>query len=269
MYWVNGVESETLPINDRSTQYGDGFFTTMKVESGEIRLWPFHLERLVISAQRLGIASPNWEDIENQVHAIAKMISLGGIKILISRGAGGRGYSPEGCDNTQVVISDFQYPAHYKQWQEKGIELGVSTVRLGLSSPLLAGMKHLNRLEQVLIKNDISKTAYLDAIVLDLNNHVIETSIGNLFWIKGDRIFTPKLSFSGVEGVMKKHIQQLAKEFQLELEEVSVALSELEKADEVFITNALFEIVPINAIVHQSFAQHKLTYRFQEKLYSC
>ncbi|PQJ89625.1 aminodeoxychorismate lyase [Aliivibrio sifiae] len=269
MYWVNGVESETLPINDRSTQYGDGFFTTMKVNNGEIRLWSFHFERLTSSSQRLGITPPNWKKIEKQVHTIAEKINNGGIKILISRGAGGRGYSPKGCNNTQVIISDFQYPAHYKQWQEEGIELGVSAIKLGLSSPLLVGMKHLNRLEQVLIKDEISKTVYLDAIVLDLNNHVIETSIGNLFWVKDDRIFTPKLSFSGVEGVMKKHIGQLAKEFQLELEEVSAALSELENADEVFITNALFEIVPINAIVNTEFTQHKFTHRFQEKLYSC
>ncbi|WP_300175275.1 aminodeoxychorismate lyase [uncultured Aliivibrio sp.] len=269
MYWVNGVESETLPINDRSSQYGDGFFTTMKVDNGKIQLWSLHLERLISSAYCLGIRAPNWQHLENQVYAIAKKVVHGGIKILVSRGTGGRGYSPEGCENTQVIVSDFDYPAHYEQWQEKGIELGVSTIKLGLSSPALAGMKHLNRLEQILIKKDISKTSYFDAVVLDLNNKVIETSIGNIFWIKGGRIFTPKLSFSGVEGVMKKHILQLAKEFQLELEEVSVELSELENADEVFITNALFEVVPVNMIAHTKFNQYKFTHWFQEKLYSC
>lgn len=269
MYWVNGIESETLPINDRSTQYGDGFFTTMKVENGEICLWPFHLERLKTTAKRLMITAPNWQELEEHVYSIAKNLPLGGIKILISRGSGGRGYSPEGCASTQIIVSDFHYPSHYKQWQENGIELGVSAIKLGLSSPQLAGMKHLNRLEQVLIKEDILKTSYFDAIVLDLNNYVIETSIGNIFWVKGDRIFTPKLSFSGVEGVMKQHIQQLVKELELELNEVNITLRELESADEVFITNALFEIVPINAIVNTTFTQHKFTHWFQEKLYSC
>ncbi|MGR6834572.1 aminodeoxychorismate lyase [Aliivibrio wodanis] len=269
MYWINGIESETLPINDRSTQYGDGFFTTMKVENGEICLWPFHLERLRVSAKRLMMTPPNWHELETQVCSVAKSMVLGGIKILISRGAGGRGYSPEGCVTTQVIVSDFQYPSHYKQWQENGIELGVSTIKLGLSSPQLAGMKHLNRLEQVLIKDEIAKTEATDVVVLDLNSKVIETSIGNIFWIKDGRIFTPDLSFSGIEGVMKKHLQQLIEESQLELNEVSVELCELENADEVFITNSLFEIVAINAIVNTKFTQHKFTHRFQERLYSC
>lgn len=269
MYWINGVESETLPINDRSTQYGDGFFTTMKVENGEICLWPFHLNRLKTTAKRLMMTAPNWQKLEEHVYSIARDLPLGGIKVLISRGAGGRGYSPEGCVTTQVIVSDFQYPSHYKRWQENGIELGVSTIKLGLSSPHLAGMKHLNRLEQVLIKDEIAKTEVTDVVVLDLNNKVIETSIGNIFWIKDGRIFTPDLSFSGIEGVMKKHLQQLIEESQLELNEVSVELCELENADEVFITNSLFEIVPINAIVNTKFTQHKFTHRFQEKLYSC
>ncbi len=104
---------------------------------------------------------------------------------------------------------------------------------------------------------------------MNLNDKVIETSIGNIFWVKNDRIFTPDLSFSGVEGVMKKHIEYLSKKYQLKISELSVNLSTLENADEVFITNALFEIVPINKIASIEFTQHRLANWFQEKLYSC
>ncbi|MUK61135.1 aminodeoxychorismate lyase [Aliivibrio fischeri] len=268
MFWVNGMESESLPISDRATQYGDGFFTTMKVLNKKICLWELHLTRLKTSAERLGITEPDWCVLEVQMIKLASKVINGGIKILITRGSGGRGYSPEGCTNTQVIVSTFTLPVEYQEWQQKGIDLGISDIHLGLN-PLLAGMKHLNRLEQVLIKQSVKKTDYLDVIVLDINNNIVETTIGNIFWIKDDRIFTPNLSLAGVEGVMKTHISDIAKSHHIDIESVHCNIDTLANADEVFITNSLFEVVPINKIKEIHFTKHTLTHWFQEKLYSC
>ncbi|MBB1314281.1 MULTISPECIES: aminodeoxychorismate lyase [Aliivibrio] len=268
MYWVNGVVTDSLPLTDRSIQYGDGSFTTMKVERGRVRLWDLHLARLKEASKRLDIKIEDWLLLETQIESCAHELQDGGIKILISRGSGGRGYSPEGCHDTQIIVSTFSYPTYYQNWKEGGISLMLCETQLGLS-PLLAGMKHTNRLEQVLIKKEIAKTMYLDGVVLDLNNKVIETSIGNIFWVKGDNIYTPNLSNSGVEGVMKAHIYALANLHGLTLFETSIYVDELCMADEVFISNSLFEIVPINAIGNTTFDSHKLSHWFQEKLYSC
>ena len=268
MFWVNGMESESLPISDRATQYGDGFFTTMKVLNKKVCLWDLHLNRLKTSAIRLNMTEPDWNALDKQITELATKVISGGIKVLITRGSGGRGYSPQDCDDTQVIISTFSLPIYYKEWKQKGIDLGVSDIQLGLN-PLLAGMKHLNRLEQVLIKQSISKTDYLDAIVLDISNNIVETSIGNLFWVKNDKLFTPDLSLAGVEGVMKAHIKKIASIHHIGIESVHCDFDTLAVADEVFITNSLFEIVPINKIKDIHFTKHTLTYWFQEKLYSC
>ena len=140
-----------------------------------------HLQRLKKNVAAFAIAEPDWLQLTDLVHRLAENYpDKGGVKVLISRGAGGRGYSPSGCNATQVIISDFAWPALYTQWQEQGIALGVCRQRLALA-PMLAGFKHLNRLEQVLLKKETEQAGWLDAVVLDVNGNVVEVTASNIF----------------------------------------------------------------------------------------
>ncbi|MGF1737095.1 aminodeoxychorismate lyase [Photobacterium satsumensis] len=269
MILINGKPDSQIAVTDRAMQYGDGCFTTMLVESGEIRLWPFHLERLKETLSMLGIAAPNWDELAATVRGLAAHYpDKGGLKILISRGSGGRGYSTSGCTNTQVVVSQFAWPAHYRQWQRDGVALGVCQQRLS-HSPMLAGYKHLNRLEQVLLKREAEQHQWLDAVVLDVAGNVVESIASNIFWRKGNTLYTPSLELSGVRGVMRRHILQLVTELDYCSEIVNSPLDNLLCADEIFITNALMALVPVNEINGITFTQQTLLGELNKRLYSC
>ncbi|SMY35816.1 Aminodeoxychorismate lyase [Photobacterium malacitanum] len=269
MALVNGYEQQALAITDRATQYGDGCFTTMLVEQQCVQLWSLHLARLALSLQRLAIAAPNWQQIHSQVAALAlKYPDKGGIKILISRGSGGRGYNPFGCDDTQVVITDFEWPLHYQQWQQQGITLGVCQQRMG-NSPMLAGMKHLNRLEQVLLKQEVETAGWVDAIALDGDDRVIETTVANLFWRHGNTVYTPALQRAGVAGVMRQQILNMLDELNYDYQVGDFGINAVLAADEVFITNSLMALVPVNQIQTTQYCQRTMFKTLWKRLHSC
>jgi len=269
MILVNGIEQSNVAVTDRAMQYGDGCFTTILVEHGKPRLWPLHLQRLQNNVAAFHITDPDWAQVTETVHLLAaKYPDHGGVKVLISRGSGGRGYSSVGCTTTQVVISDFAWPAHYTAWQQQGIALGVCQQRLALS-PMLAGFKHLNRLEQVLLKQETEQAGWLDAVALDVNGDVVEATASNIFWRRGQTLYTPELDMSGVHGVMRAHVITLAADCGYCIEFVKKPLDVLLCADEVFITNALMALVPVTEINGTRFAAHTALKALNKRLYTC
>ncbi|KHT59486.1 4-amino-4-deoxychorismate lyase [Photobacterium gaetbulicola] len=269
MILINGKPDNQTAVTDRAMQYGDGCFTTMLVEHGMVRLWPFHLQRLKETLVWLDIAEPNWQELAATVSKLAANYpEKGGVKVLISRGSGGRGYSAAGCCDTQVVVSEFAWPQQYLRWQQEGIVLGVCQQRLS-HSPMLAGYKHLNRLEQVMLKREAEQQQWLDAVVLDVAGNVVESIASNIFWRKGCTVYTPSLELSGVRGVMRRHVLQLVTELDYCLEIVNSPLDNLLCADEVFITNALMALVPVNEINGITFTQRTLLGELNKRLYTC
>ncbi|MGF1690631.1 aminodeoxychorismate lyase [Photobacterium kagoshimensis] len=266
---INGSDVEHIAVTDRAIQYGDGCFSTILVESGRPKLWPLHQARFVKTLAALFIPEPDWRAVLLQVETFAAdFVDKGVVKVLISRGSGGRGYSLTGCQSPSVVISHFPFPAHYHEWQHAGIQLGVCEQVLGLS-PMLAGFKHLNRLEQVLLKQEIESHQWLDAVVCDVQGHVVETSASNIFWRKDDTLYTPDLSMAGVCGVMREHVIGLIEDSPYCLEIVKSPLTALLCADEVFITNALMALVPIKKINEHSFTERTALNELNKRLYSC
>ncbi|PSW16962.1 aminodeoxychorismate lyase [Photobacterium sanctipauli] len=269
MILINGKPQSHVEVTDRALQYGDGCFTTMLVETGRVRLWPLHLARLKKTVNAFAIAEPDWQQLESDVARLAAQYpEKGGVKVLISRGSGGRGYSPHGCDATQVVVSDFTWPAHYANWQQDGISLGICQQRLSIS-PILAGYKHLNRLEQVMLKQEAEKAGVVDAVTLDANGAVAETVASNIFWRKGNTIYTPLLDLSGVHGVMRRHVIEIVASLDYCLESVKMPLDSLLCADEVFITNALMALVPVNDINGIKFVERDALNAINKRLYTC
>lgn len=258
---VNGSSATQLAITDRATQYGDGCFTTMLVRDGKVEYWDAHLTRLQSTCERLLISSINWDELALHVSALAEQKTLGVLKVLISRGSGGRGYSPEGANTPVYIVSQHPFPAHYQDWQQKGIELNVSTITLA-KQPLLAGLKHLNRLEQVLIKHELANDAFHDCLVLDTDDVIVETSVGNIFWYCENAWHTPSLNFSGVEGVMRNHIIHYLGSTQVPIHECREGLDTIQSASEVFVCNSLMGIVPVSAI---EFSDGHRAYYLNEK----
>ncbi len=165
MFLINGLEQDTLPASDRATQFGDGCFTTARILEGDVCLLDAHLRRLQDACQTLLIPFTQWEILEHEMRQLASGKTSGVLKVIISRGSGGRGYSGAACQHPTRILSVSAYPAHYARWREEGVTLTLSPVRLG-RNPMLAGLKHLNRLEQVLIRTHLEQTDADEALVL-------------------------------------------------------------------------------------------------------
>lgn len=237
---VNGQETDKVAVNDRGFAYGDGIFTTAKIHLGEIQLLSQHINRLVSGCSALNINFSNSNELIEQLKAIAKQFSEAVLKVMISAGSGGRGYSRIGTTEPTVVISVSSFPAHYHQWQQTGINLGISELKLGIN-PMLNGMKHLNRLEQVFIRQELDQRAEDDILVSNINGHIIETSSSNIFWRKENQLFTPKIENSGVSGLMR---EALLMQYPNTLVD-DFSLSELSQAQSIFICNCVMGVVPI------------------------
>lgn len=268
MYWVNGQKCETVELDDRSFQYGDGCFTTILTKHGEPICWLYHVERMTECLKRLAIPDPDWHQVKAWLQQAAFGDSVAGIKIHISRGRGGRGYSPTQAHSANVTISAFAYPNHYKVLAESGVTLGVCQQKLGLN-PLLAGLKHNNRLEQVLLKAEMDQQGYVDGVALDITGNVIETTMANLFWRQGLQWFTPSLEQAGVAGTMRRRVLELLDSQGIQVNIGHFSLAHLRQSDEVLMTNAILGVAPVVAITDLHYSIGTQTRRLQEHFKSC
>lgn len=203
MFLINGYKQESLAVSDRATQFGDGCFTTARVIDGKVSLLSAHIQRLHDACQRLMISCDFWPQLEQEMKTLAAEQQNGVLKVVISRGSGGRGYSTLNSGPATRILSVTAYPAHYDRLRNEGMTLALSPVRLG-RNPHLAGIKHLNRLEQVLIRSHLEQTNADEALVLDSEGWVTECCAANLFWRKGNVVYTPRLDQAGVNGIMRQ-----------------------------------------------------------------
>jgi 4-amino-4-deoxychorismate lyase len=253
---VNGQQQQHIDIADRAFQYGDGCFTTMAFRNGHLEFFDAHISRLKLACKRLYIDFNKWSDIERCIVESLQSTDNCVVKVIITRGVGGRGYSPEGAEHPSFIITHHVIPKHYILWQTDGIKLTISTITLACQ-PQLAGIKHLNRLEQVLVKHALVKTSYDDAIVCDTEQNVIETSVGNLFWYKDNVWYTADHSESGVEGVMRNQVLAVMQEKGLLCQVVRQDISVLFCAQELFVCNSLMMLVPVLSLFNPVTQQNK------------
>ncbi|MFB6434623.1 MAG: aminodeoxychorismate lyase [Candidatus Malihini olakiniferum] len=248
MFSINGEAQEQIAAADRGLQYGDGCFTTARVLAGKIVWLELHMARLRQDVDRLHIPFTGWGELQTEMEKAAQGVEKGVVKTILTRGSGGRGYSPLSCREPTRIVMRIGYPAHYAEWREQGIVLGISSVALGCN-PLLAGIKHLNRLEQVLIRQEMETQGVDDVVVLDTVGNLVECCAANLFWRKGNQVFTPELSSAGVSGVARQYLISCLAQFpDYRLLLVREAVNTLADADEIFICNALMPVIPVNQI---------------------
>lgn len=161
------------------------------------------------------------------------------------------------CQAATRILSVSAYPAYYSQWRKQGITLTLSPIPLG-RNPYLAGLKHLNRLEQVLIRSHLEQTDADEALVLDSEGWVTECCAANLFWRKGNVVYTPRLDQAGVNGIMRQFCIRLLAQSSYQLVEVQASLEEALQADEMVICNALMPVMPVRACGDVSFSSATL-----------
>lgn len=265
MIWVNGKSHTDLIAADRGLAYGDGLFATMRTSVDGIAFFESHQTRLTDGAARLGFDWRMSPTLCEQLNAIAAQYSHHCIKLIITRGIGGRGYTPPEEVQVTEVVSVHPIPTYYANWQQQGICLKTSAVRLG-HQPLLAGIKHLNRLEQVLIKNQPLPQGYGDWLVLDCMGMVIESSMANIFFIKDNQVFTPSLERCGVAGVMREQVIHALLEQCVNINCMPFGAERLVEFDSAFITNSILGVVDVLAIDSHNFNRVPITTHLRQTL---
>ena len=264
---INGECKESISIFDRGLQYGDGLFETMAVYENKIQLWDAHWERLKNGCQRLSIEIPDKQLIENEIAIITnKKLTINPfvIKLIITRGSGERGYKFPSVQNTTRIISRQPWPHLSEEFKTSGIAVRYCETILSENTQL-AGIKHLNRLEQVLARNEWNTNDFQEGLMLNANGDVVDGTMSNIFAVKDNIIFTPDLSSAGVSGVMRNTVIERAKELGFSVYEKTFSKFELENADELFITNSLIRIWPVRTIAKKRFTQiGKITKQLQQ-----
>ncbi len=242
---INGQVSDVIAADDRGLQFGDGIFETMTWVKGGILHWRHHTKRIEKSLKALLIEPVDRQLLKREIEQAVMQSGLDKavVKCILTSGRGGRGYGLAIDKTPQRVISVHPFPdlsAH-----REGIEMGVSNVQIG-HQPMLAGIKHLSRVEYVLAKQDCIEQGYQDCLLCDAHQNLIEATTSNVFAIKGRTLVTPTIEQAGVAGVAREVLIGVANRLNYEVEVVKdFALETLSEYDELFLSNAVMGYVPV------------------------
>ncbi len=253
---VNGRRRDCVLVADRGLQYGDGLFETLAVRGGEPLLWERHLIRLGKGCERLGIALPEPRILLDEARTLSRDHARAVLKIIVTRGVGGRGYRPpRGAEQepSTRIIALHPWPEYPAAYAADGITLRVCQTRLG-SNRALAGLKHLNRLEQVLARAEWDDPDIPEGLMLDQNGDVIAGTMSNLFMVREGRLYTPGLDECGVAGIMRGLTLEWAAEQGVPVQITQLALESLRTADEIFVTNSIAGLWPVRRLQRMTFA---------------
>ena len=239
---VNGRPAEGIDPADRGLQYGDGLFETIAVIGGRPRFIDWHFERLAEGARRLGFPAPDLDEIRSEI-ALASDAPREVVKLIVTRGTGERGYRPPRAPRPTRIVMTSAWPDWPASLWTAGVSVGWCRTRYGRNKAL-AGIKHLNRLEQVLARAEWEDGALDEGLMLDDRNHVISATQANLVAHIEGRWSTPALDECGVAGVMRRAFCHWADERGVKVLERAVSKTDLEGATALVLTNALIGAWP-------------------------
>lgn len=264
---VNGQVSTNLSVADRGLQYGDGLFETLALRNGKALLWERHIQRLDEGCQRLGLPRPETGLLGEEVERIASTEARAVAKIILTRGTAGHGYRADAAATTTRIVQRLPWPAYPDAAGKKGVSVRWCATRLA-RQPRLAGMKHLNRLEQVLARAEWQDD-YAEGLMHDTDGLVIEGTRTNLFLVGTDgTLTTPDLSQSGVAGVMRAQVLDSAAAMGLTCVIQAVTTDMVASAQELFLTNSLIGIWPIRRIEARHYVVGQISQTLQAALHA-
>lgn len=251
---------------DRGLHYGDGLFETIACVDGRLQFWDEHIERMRSGAERLGIESAAIENFEGDVSVLLgkNNISQCVVKLVLTRGQSERGYrSPSPQKTTRIVIiSDLSaYPDDY---MTQGIKACFCQHPLSKNA-VLAGIKHLNRLDNVLARNEW-RDEYQEGLMLDDAGHVIEGTMSNVFFVKSDELYTPSLDTGGVDGIIRGQILSIAQELGIEVHIAEIKKEDVKNMDEVFVCNSIIGVWPVQSMAEINYKHGELTQKISAAL---
>lgn len=258
-HWFDGGRPlDSIQLDDRAVQYGDGLFETIAIRGGRARLWSYHTERLQTGCARLGLRVPDAQLLEDSLSAALVNTPVDTkycvAKLLVSAGTGARGYrrADDGSGTLLVGLSEASpLPA---EWYRDGVSVRVCDTRLAVQ-PQLAGIKTLNRLEQVLARNEWNDETVFEGLLLDADERLICGTMSNVFLIDGNSLVTPAITRCGVNGVMRRHLLTTVAQAGIDCDVRDIAVAELRSCQGGFLTNSQFGVLPVMKCAERAWRQ--------------
>lgn len=268
--WINGEPGDLIPAADRGVQYGDGLFETLAVKAGQISLLDYHLDRLQEGCRRLQLHAPSAKTLRAELLSAAAEQTAAVLKLIVTRGSAGRGYRFPRHTQTNRILMRHPRPAYPVEWTDHGVHLKICDTHLGHNARL-AGLKHLNRLEQILARAEwLEADQVQEGLMLDEEGSVIEGTMTNVFaWLDHGVLATPDLRLCGVAGVMRRYLLERAEQAGVTLRVANLALAEFMRAQEIFVCNSLIGVWPVTAIGHWKYSVGPMTRQAQRWAAEC
>ena len=266
MVLLNGKSSRWIDISDRGFQYGDGLFETIEVCQGKPLFFQQHLNRLFKGCETLRIPPPERSLLESEAGQLASTVQSAVLKLIVTRGSGGRGYRQPNPILPTRVFSLHPLPEYPPDFQANGIVTRFCEQRLAHNSGL-AGIKHMNRLEQILARAEWNDDSIQEGLMLDYEDHVIEGTMSNLFWVKDGMLHAPNLSYCGIRGILRELVIKFAVDHNIGLLEKQFDKQSVLDADEIFVTNSVIGIWPVKQLNEQCFKVGRIT-RYMQQWYA-
>ena len=257
MMLVDGVPATVVAAGDRGLNYGDGLFETMRLHAGRICLLSRHLARLRAGCRRIALPYPGDTSIEADLAGLVAAAGPNGdgvVRLVVTRGDGGRGYAPPADATARRIVALYPLPAPGPD----ALEVGVCDIRLG-HSPALGGLKHLGRLEQVLAAAETAAAGWDEGLMLDRHDRIVEGTRHNLFFVRDGRTWTPPLDGCGVAGVMRALVLEALDRLGLPGAEAPLRYDELHEVEEMFLCNAVAGVRPVSRLAGRTLGPARMT----------
>lgn len=250
--WVNGHPCAEVSVDDRGLCYGDGLFETMRIVAGHIPLWSWHRKRLLRGLDRIALPM-DVAQLDEQVFHHAALAEDAVMRLMVTRGMGQRGYWPSETPQPTLITALHPYTPMPREWRSEGTCAALLQQRLG-SSSLLGGMKHLNRLEQVLLRRELTTLpGCQEALVMDAYDRVIEGVSHNVFLVKNYVLHTPEIQDCGVSGVMRSVLMEMARTVRIPSRVRVLSVDDFLEADEIFFCNSIQGIMPVRELLGRQY----------------
>ena len=264
---VDGSPADSIPADDRGLAYGDGVFRTLAMRSGAVPLWGRHYAKLAADCHALAIEPPPESLLGEDLKLVSASMADCAIRITVTRGSGGRGYALPHRVVPRRIVAASPLPDYPAAYSTQGVNVRYCTQRLA-AQPALAGVKHLNRLENVLARAEWHDPAITEGLLRDADGMVIEGTRCNLFLMEQGFLVTPELSRCGVAGVTRDTLIELAAGHGMACRVEPVSCERLEAAHEVMLVNSLIGIWPVARLGSRTWDSFETAIRMRKWLHA-
>lgn len=263
--WINGTLQSTISVADRGLQYGDGLFETLAVIDGDCPWFDLHYQRLCLGCARILLPPPDKTRLLQEVRQAATAQHRAVIKIILTSGSGGRGYARPGQIQPSRIIMQYAWPAYPTDHWQQGVRVHQCRTMLACN-PALAGIKHLNRLEQVLAHQECQDEDCAEGLMQNHHGTVIEGTMSNVFLVHNDVLHTPDLTRCGVDGLARRQLLALAHAAGIETVIGEYTDRDFETADEIMLSNSLIGIWPVREYANRKYQPGPVYRQLQSEL---